>query len=36
VDAHKVDDEIRVSTRMRTLDIADAPKAHLRATIDAK
>src|SRR5262245_24123011 len=36
VDAHKVDDEIRVSTRMRTLDIADAPKAHLRATIDTK
>ncbi len=36
VDAHKVDDDIRVSTRMRTLDIAEAPKARLRATIGPK
>jgi hypothetical protein len=34
VDGHKLDDNIRVSTRMRTLDIADAPKAHIRAEID--
>jgi hypothetical protein len=33
VDAHKDDDDIRVSTRMKTIDIADAPKAHLRAEI---
>lgn len=33
VDAHKLDDNIRVSTRMRTLDIADSPKAHIRAEI---
>ena len=33
VDAHKFDDNIRVSTRMRTLDIADSPKAHVRAVI---
>jgi hypothetical protein len=36
VDAHQLDDDIRVSTRMRTLDIADAPKARLRATIGPK
>ena len=33
IDAHKLDDDIRVSTRMKTLDIADAPKARLRAHI---
>lgn len=36
VDAHKLDDDIRVSTRMRTIDIADAPKARLRAQITSK
>ncbi|MGH9366068.1 MAG: hypothetical protein ACRD3M_00140 [Thermoanaerobaculia bacterium] len=36
VSAHEYDDDIRVSTRMRTLDIADAPKARLRAAIGAK
>ena len=36
VDAHKLDDDIRVSTRMKTIDIADAPKAHLRAEIGPK
>ena len=36
VDAGKFDDNIRVSTRMRTIDIADAPKAHLRAEIGPK
>ncbi len=36
VDAHKPDDNIRISTRMRTLDIADSPKAHLRAEIGPK
>jgi hypothetical protein len=36
VDAHKVDDNIKVSTRMRTIDIADAPKAHLKAEITSK
>jgi hypothetical protein len=36
VDAGKSDDNIRVSTRMRTLDIADAPKAHIRAEIGPK
>jgi len=36
VDAHKSDDNIRVSTRMRTLDIADSPKAHIRADIGPK
>ncbi len=36
VDAHKLDDEIRLSTRMRTIDIADAPKARLRAEIGPK
>jgi hypothetical protein len=33
VDAHKDDDDIRVSTRMKTIDIADGPKAHIRAEI---
>lgn len=33
VDAHKMDDNIRVSTRMRTLDIANASKARIRAEI---
>jgi len=36
VDAHKLDDDIRVSTRMKTIDIADAPKAHVRAEIGSK
>ena len=36
VDDHRVDDNIRVSTRMRTIDIADATKAHLRVEIGPK
>lgn len=36
VDAHKLDDNIRVSTRMRTIDIADSPKAVVRAEIGPK
>jgi hypothetical protein len=36
VDAHKLDDQIRVSTRMKTIDIADAPKVRLRAEIGPK
>src|SRR5262245_20251736 len=36
VDANKVDDNIRMSTRMRTLDIADSPKATVRAQIGPK
>ncbi len=36
VDAHKFDDQIRVSTRMKTVDIADAPKARVRAAIGPK
>ncbi len=36
VDAGKIDDTIRVSTRMRTLDAADAPKVRLRAEIIPK
>jgi hypothetical protein len=36
VDAGKLDDNIRLSTRMRTLDIADAPKATIRAQIGPK
>ena len=36
VDSHKFDDNIRVSTRMRTIDIADAPKAKVRAVIGPK
>src|SRR5215467_10641709 len=33
VSAGKLDDNIRLSTRMRTLDIADSPKATIRAQI---
>jgi hypothetical protein len=33
VDADKVDDSIRVSTRLRTIDIADAPKVRIKAEI---
>jgi hypothetical protein len=33
VSADKYDDNIRVSTRMRTMDIVEAPKARLRAEI---
>ncbi len=33
VDGHKDDDNIRLSTRMKTLDIVDSPKAHIRAEI---
>jgi hypothetical protein len=36
VDPDKFDDNIRVSTRMRTLDIADSPKVTIRARIDRK
>jgi hypothetical protein len=36
VDAGQIDDSIRVSTLMRTLDIADAPKARVRAEIIPK
>lgn len=36
VDDHKIDDNIRISTRMRTLDIADSPHARLRAKIGPK
>lgn len=36
VDAGKLDDNIRISTRMRTLDIAEAPKATIRAEIGPK
>jgi hypothetical protein len=36
VDAGKLDDDIRLSTRMRTLDIADAPRASIRAQIGPK
>jgi hypothetical protein len=36
VDAGKLDDNIRISTRMRTLDIADSPMATLRAQIDPR
>lgn len=36
VDAGKLDDNIRLSTRMRTLDIADSPKAVIRAEIGPK
>ena len=36
VDAGKLDDNIRISTRMRTLDIADSPKATIRAQIAPK
>ena len=33
VDAHKMDDNIRLSTRMKTLDIVESPKAHIKADI---
>ncbi len=36
VDAGRLDDNIRVSTRMRTTDIADSPKAQIRAEIGPK
>jgi hypothetical protein len=36
VDPGKYDDNIRLSTRMRTLDIADSPKANIRAEIGRK
>lgn len=36
IDAGKIDDSLRVSTRMRTLDAADAPKVRLRAEIIPK
>ncbi len=36
VDAHKLEDQIRVSTRMKTIDIADAPEARLRAAVGPK
>jgi hypothetical protein len=32
----ELDDDIRVSTLMKTLDIADAPKVRIRATIEKK
>jgi len=36
VEAGKLDDNIRLSTRMRTIDIAESPRAHLRAEIGPK
>ena len=36
VDAGKLDDNIRLSTRLKTLDINDAPKAVLRGQIGPK
>jgi hypothetical protein len=33
IDAGKIDDSFRVSTRLRTLDIADAPKVRIKAEI---
>jgi hypothetical protein len=36
VDRDKMDDNIRVSTRMRTIDIADSPRARLRCEIGPK
>jgi hypothetical protein len=33
VDDHKMDDNIRLSTRMRTLDIVESPRARIRAEI---
>ncbi|MEP7132658.1 MAG: hypothetical protein ABI914_05805 [Acidobacteriota bacterium] len=33
VDDHKLDDNIRISTRMRTLDIVDSPRARIRGEI---
>ena len=36
VDAGKYDDNIRVSTRMRTMDIVESPRARVRAEISLK
>ena len=36
VDPKKYDDNIRLSTRMRTIDIVDAPRARVRAEIGPK
>ncbi|HEY1249796.1 MAG TPA: hypothetical protein VGH97_01320 [Thermoanaerobaculia bacterium] len=36
IDAGKIDDSFRVSTRLRTIDIADAPKVRIKAEILAK
>ena len=36
VDAGKIDDSMRLSTRMRTIDIADSPKVRVRAEIVPK
>jgi hypothetical protein len=36
VDAGQVDDSIRVSTRLRTIDIADSPKVRIKAEILTK
>jgi hypothetical protein len=36
VDPDKLDDNIRISTRMRTLEIADSPKVTIRAQIERK
>jgi hypothetical protein len=36
VDPGKLDDNIRISTRMRTLEIADSPKVTIRAQIERK
>ena len=36
VDPGKQDDNIRISTRMRTLEIADSPKVTIRAQIERK
>ena len=33
IDAGKIDDSFRVSTRLRTIDIADAPKVRIKAEI---
>jgi len=33
VDAGKIDDSIRVSTRLRTIDIADSPKVRIKVQI---
>ena len=36
VEEHKMDDNVRVSTRMRTIDIADSPHARLKGEIGPK
>jgi hypothetical protein len=36
VDAGKIDDTMRTSTRMRTIDVADSPKVRVRAEIVPK